>query len=163
MPRIVPVCVNESSPAALAIPKSATLTRPRSSSSRFPGFTSRWTIPAACAESIAAAASSSQSSTCRGEHGTPRVSRCSSEPPGQSSITIIGRPSCSTTSKIVTMCGLPESRAAASASRLNRRRSDSSSAIAVREHLDRHVAAELLVGRPVDVGHAAAREQPGSR
>ena len=27
------------------------------------------------------------------------------------------------------------------------------------EHLDRDLAAELLVGRPVDVGHAAAREQ----
>ena len=37
-------------------------------------------------------------------------------------MTMNGRPSCSPTSKIVTMFGSPESRAAASASRLNRSR-----------------------------------------
>ena len=41
-------------------------------------------------------------------------------------MTMIGRPLCSVTSKIVTMFGVPERRAAASASRSNRARSDRS-------------------------------------
>ena len=51
-------------PAALAMPKSATCTRPLPSSSRFAGFTSRWTTPSRCAASSAAAACSSHSSAC---------------------------------------------------------------------------------------------------
>ena len=45
-PSTVPVIVIESSPTALATPKSATATSPRVES-RFPGLTSRWTTPAA--------------------------------------------------------------------------------------------------------------------
>ena len=84
------------------------------------------------------------------------VARSSRLPPERYSMTISGRPLCSSTSKIVTMLGLPERRAAASASRLNRCRSAVVLRVALCQHLDRDVAAELLVGGAEDLAHAAA-------
>ena len=66
-----------------------------------------------------------------------------------------GRPSCSPTSKIVTVLGARESRATASASRVKRSRTESSFAKRVRQQLDRDGALELRVLGAVDLAHAA--------
>ena len=60
MPSTIPGDVSVSEPLADAIPKSETWTLPSPSRRRFAGFTSRWTMPFACAWSSAAAACSSQ-------------------------------------------------------------------------------------------------------
>src|SRR3954463_15443972 len=52
-PRSSPVEVIEGSPAVDAMPKSVRVTRPSSPTITFPGLTSRWTMPAACAASRA--------------------------------------------------------------------------------------------------------------
>ena len=87
--------------------------------------------------------------------------RSSRLPPERYSITISGRPLCSSTSKIVTMLGLPERRAAASASRLKRCLSAVVLRVALGQHLDGDVTTELLVGGPEDLAHAAAPDVLG--
>ena len=72
VPTTVPTSVKEPRSAALATPKSATLTRSSLSSRRLAGLTSRWTIPFACAASSAAAACPSHSSDGR-PAGRPRA------------------------------------------------------------------------------------------
>ena len=67
-----------------------------------------------------------------------------------------GRPSCSPTSKIVTVLGACESLATASASRVKRPRIASLSANRLREQLDRDDAREVGVFGAVDLAHAAA-------
>ena len=67
-----------------------------------------------------------------------------------------GWPSCSPTSKIVTMLGAFESRAAARASRVKRARIAVVVGVAVGEHLDRDDACEIAVLGSVDLAHAAA-------
>ena len=124
----MPVSVSVSKPAARAMPKSETRIDPSSASRRFPGFTSRWTTPRACAESSAAAVCSSQpSASCRSTR--PSRNRSATVPPGAYSITMKGSPSSfSPTSWIVTTYGSPESRAAVCASRRKRARNSSSRA-----------------------------------
>ncbi len=75
---------------------------------------------------------------------------------------MIGRPACSVTSKIVTMYGVPESRAAASASRSNRARRDVSAAKraartfnATRRPSSRSVAAKISPVPPLPIGRAS--------
>ena len=98
MPSTWPVWVIWSSSPSRAIPKSAIANRPWSSSSMFAGLTSRWTMPASCAASSAAAASPSQSSACAWPIGRPEAIRSAIVPPRSSSITMNARPSYSETS-----------------------------------------------------------------
>ena len=65
MPSTWPVWVTDASLATVAMPKSATARRSRSSSRRLAGLTSRWTTSSACAASSAEAASRSQRSAVR--------------------------------------------------------------------------------------------------
>ena len=158
MPSTLPVSVSDVSPAALAIPKSATRISPSVVSRRLAGLTSRWTTPRAWAASSAAPACSSQRSVSPA--GRPRLSRRSATvPPRTSSMTMYGRSFHSPTSKIVTACGSLERRAAASASRVKRARSAGVVRVALGEHLDRDVATERRVAGLVDLAHAAARER----
>ena len=76
-------------------------------------------------------------------------------------MTMNGRPSYSPTSKIITMPGSDESRAAASASRVKRSRTVSSDGVPLVEQLDRDGAAEDGVGGAVDLAHPADRDEPG--
>ena len=69
-----------------------------------------------------------------------------------------GRPSCSPTSKIVTVLGACESRATASASRVKRPRIASLSAKPLGEQLDGDDPRQVGVLGPVDLAHAAARD-----
>ena len=90
-----------------------------------------------------------------------RASRSASEPPARYSMTMYGRPSCSPTSKIVTVFGAFESRAAASASRVKRPRTASSSAKCSASTFTATVRAELRVLGAVDLAHAAAGDPLG--
>ena len=126
LPRIVPADVRGSCAAARAMPKSVTCTSLSSSSMRLAGFTSRWTMPAACAASSAPAAWSSQAIAVACGTRPPR-SRSASDPPPRCSMTMNGVPSGSPTSKIVTTLGW-EREAAVSASRVKRARKSSSAA-----------------------------------
>ena len=133
-----------------AMPKSETRIDPSSATRRFPGFTSRCTTPRACAASSATAVCSSPART--GSYSTrPSRSRSACRP--GYSMTMNGRPSSfSPTSWIVTTYGSPDSLAAVCASR--RARAELVLArVAIGEHLDRHRAAETLVGRAPDVPH----------
>ena len=97
----------------------------------------------------------------RGRDRGPRASGRRAFRPGRNSITIAGRPSTSATSKIVTTFGSFESRAAIRASRVNRARISGSPANRSLEDLDRDPPVERVVGRDVDVRHAAGRDQLG--
>ena len=70
-----------------------------------------------------------------------------------------GRPSCSPTSKIVTVLGACESRATASASRVKRAADRVVVCEPVRQQLDGDDPREVGVLRPVDLAHAAPRDQ----
>ena len=88
---IWPVWVIEAPPAARAMPKSVILTVPSGVTSRFPGFTSRWTMPSVCAAATASAAWATTSAARSGGIGSPPRSRADSGWPGTSSITRNGR------------------------------------------------------------------------
>ncbi len=100
-----PVRVRVPAPSIMAIPKSVSTTRPPASSSTFAGFTSRCSTPTACAARSArstrppmrAASLACSAPSCR--------STASRDSPRTSSITIQGRPSCSTTSCTVMTFG----------------------------------------------------------
>jgi hypothetical protein len=98
VPSTWPVSVSWSSSARRAMPKSASASRLRSSSSMLPGFTSRCTTPASWAASRAEAASRSQRRAVRGGIRSPERRRSATVPPLSSSITMNVRPSCSPTS-----------------------------------------------------------------
>jgi hypothetical protein len=88
VPTTVPASVKEPRSAALATPKSATLTRSSLSSRRFAGLTSRWTIPFAWAASSAAAACAEPVERAAERLRASRSRRSASEPPGRYSITM---------------------------------------------------------------------------
>ena len=115
-PTSSPVPVMVSSPAARAMPKSVSFTRPSVPSRMLPGLTSRWVIPAACAASSAPRTARPTVATRSGCSGPSSLITSASDRDGTSSMTTQGRASSSSTSKRVTTLGWP-SRAIARASR----------------------------------------------
>ena len=115
-PTSSPVPVIVSSPAARAIPKSVSFTRPSCPSRMLPGLTSRWVMPAACAASSAPRMASPTVATRSGCSGPSSLITSASDRDGTSSMTTQGRESSSRTSNRVTTLGWP-SRAIARASR----------------------------------------------
>ena len=112
-----------SSPTCRAMPKSVSTTPPWGVTRTFAGLMSRCSTPAAAAVTIASSTRSPMPATRAGGSGPSARMISASDRDGTSSITIHGRPSCSTTSKIVTTAGC-RSRAATCASRIVRRRSN---------------------------------------
>ena len=128
MPSTVPVIVSESMPAALAMPKSATRTPPSLVEEQVPRLDVAMddAVSVRGVERVAPPARASE--RLARLDGVPVLSRSSSEPPSRYSMTMNGRSRHSPTSKIVTVFGSAERRAAASASRVKRARTDSSRA-----------------------------------
>ena len=126
-----------------AMPKSVSSTWPSSASITFAGFTSRCTIPAACAASSASSSAAATRAACATDSG-PYCSTCSSSVwPATSCITVHGTPSSTTTSCTATTFGWSRSRAALRASRSARRRRSSIGSGSGRQPdlLDRHLDA----------------------
>ena len=158
MPSTVPVSVIESIPAALAIPKSATLTSPRSFSSRFAGFTSRCTIPCRCAASSAAAACSSHASAA-GWRLSAVASQLVLERAAGEVLHDDERPAVPLADvEDGDRAGLAREARGGERLTLEALADPLVRGVAVGEHLDRHFAPEHLVGREVDVAHRAAPE-----
>ncbi len=86
MPTMCPVTVSDTASAARAIPKSVTFTCPASVTSRFPGLTSRCTMPIVWAASMPSEAWAIRSAASSGASGSP-VSMAESGRPSTSSIT----------------------------------------------------------------------------
>ena len=90
--------------ASLAKPKSSTLTRPRRVMSRFAGLISRWIMPLECA--VSSASATSMPHCTKRVHGTrPALISCFTVCPSNSSITMTGFPSYSSTAYRVQMLG----------------------------------------------------------
>ena len=159
VPRIVPACVNDSMPDAVAIPKSATWTFPRPSRIRLPGLTSRWTTPASCAASSAEAASSSQPSTWRRR---ARARRALLEAAAREVLHHDQRAPV----VLVDVEDRDDVGVAREASGRERLALEALPQpvvlrIALGQHLDRDVTTELLVGGAEDLAHAAAPDVLG--
>ena len=87
VPSTWPVWVMPTLSAARAMPKSVTFTFRSGVTIRLAGFTSRWTMPAACAAAIASAAWAIRSVAASGSMGAPGRSSAESGSPSTSSIT----------------------------------------------------------------------------
>ena len=88
----------------------------------------------------------------------PSARRWRSVSPSSSSVTANGTPSSRPTSWMARMLGC-DSAATARASRSKRARQSGSRGDGRRKHLDRHLAAQPRVARPVDLAHAARAER----
>ena len=119
LPSTTPVFVSVSEPAARAIPKSTTLTRPSGSSITFPGLMSRWIRPRVWAAASARAMSTATATASAGGIGPSRWSRSASVSPSTSSVTMKWVPSSDPLSNTATTFGWLNP-AAARASRRNR-------------------------------------------
>ena len=155
MPITVPVFVRESIPAALAIPKSATCTLSAPSRSRFAGFTSRWTTPSACAASSAPAACSSQSRAC------PVWTRPSADAVLERAAAEVLHDDERAAFRLTDVEDRDDVRTTGEAGRGERLSGEPLAdtrvlRMAVGEDLDGDDAAQQLVGRAVDLAHAAA-------
>ena len=131
-------------------------------SSRFAGLTSRWTIPLAVrlVERVGRLRRASGGASCGDRPARGRARRACRR--RRYSMTMNGRPSASPTSKIVTMCGCPESRAAASASRVKRWRMR----LVARERSASSLIATVRLERPVvrdDRSRPSRRPRCGAR
>ncbi|CAB4751115.1 unannotated protein [freshwater metagenome] len=87
VPMTWPVWVRLTLSAARAMPKSVTLTCLSGVTSRLAGFTSRWTMPAACAAAIASAAWAMRAAAAPGSMGEPGRSSADNGWPSTSSMT----------------------------------------------------------------------------
>ena len=87
VPMTWPVWVSATASAARAIPKSVIFTVPSGVTSRLAGFTSRCTMPSACAALIPSAAWASSSAAGSGGIGSPPRSSADSGSPRTSSMT----------------------------------------------------------------------------
>ncbi len=101
-PTMSPVRVNPGEPSSRAMPKSVSTTRPPRSSRTLAGFTSRCSTPCRCASSSAPSTWPPTRAASRGSRVPSESITSASERPSISSITIHGRPSCSSTSYTVT-------------------------------------------------------------
>ncbi len=116
-PRNAPASVSVASPSIRAMPKSVSTQRSLArSQSTLAGLTSRCRTPMACAAQSASSTARPIRAASRGGSGPSPAIRAASEAPSTSSITIHGRPSCSTTSWTPTTLGCV-TRATACASR----------------------------------------------
>ena len=160
MPSTVPVSVIESIPAALAIPKSATRSSPRSFRSRFAGFTSRCTIPCRCAASRAGAACSSQASARAGGWAPSRAQAVLERAAGEV-LHHDERPAFPFADvEDRDRSGLAGEARGGQRLALEALADPFVGGVAVGQHLDRDLAPEQLVGGEVDVAHRAAAEPP---
>ncbi|RAN16614.1 hypothetical protein A3838_05220 [Streptomyces badius] len=126
MPTISPVAVRAVASAARAIPKSISR-GPLAVSRTLPGFTSRWTSPAACTAARARASSRPRTVTLRTGSGPRRATTSDSVGPGTNSVASQGRSALVSAPVTDTAQGL-STRRAASASRRKRARKSSSPA-----------------------------------
>ena len=105
VPSTVAVWVRESEVVARAIPKSMTFTSPVVVSMMFPGFTSRWTIPARWANDRASATPRAISTARSGMRGAPSRSIWESVLPWTYSMTMKCVPSSDPVSNTLTTLG----------------------------------------------------------
>ena len=77
VPSISPVVSRSAASNAGARPKSVTFTRPSGAIRMFPGLTSRWTMPAACAQSSAESTAIVTSAAAAGSSAPPRTTSAS--------------------------------------------------------------------------------------
>ena len=157
LPSTTPVFVSVSEPAARAIPKSTTLTRPSGSSITFPGLMSRWIRPRSCAAASARAMSTATATRLGLRHRTvapePVGERLALDELGHDVVGAVVRPAVEHGDDVrVAQPGRGAGLALEPLDELT---------VAVergREDLDRHLASELAVEPLVDLGHAALAE-----
>ena len=143
--------------AGRARPKSRILTMPSRVRKTLSGFRSRWTMPAVVRRGEPARDLLRVVERLARRDGG-RASRSRSVSPSSSSITAYATPPSRPKSWIARMFGC-ESAATACASRSNRASASALPAESVRQHLDRDVALEPRVPRPVHLSHAARAER----